>query len=518
MEGSGGISASRTEAPAPKDFAVGRGLAVKMFATTLPVLVLAVFLTQLAVGWINYRARLNALEARADLIATLTAQAIARPLWNLDRAIYQAQVAALASDPGFIQARVFDETGKVVLTEGDDPAENVGTVQARKPVADPSGTGGRIGEFELVLSKAELERGAHIQIAIGIGAVLVLLASTFAILHGATRRLVLGPLGRLLDAMARVERKDWATVGWTSGDEIGRVVNAFNHMVDGLRSGDEAKRLLRELEIAQARLIDNNAALEKANRMVLDSIGYARKIQDGLLPDASTLGDAVREFHVSWNPLQQVGGDYYWLHRVGRRATILLADCTGHGVPGAFMTVVVATALDRILVEDGDLLPSEILGRLDKAVRERLRQDRPDGSSDDGLDAAICLWDGDTRTLTFAGANLPLATCVGGRIDIVKGSRHSLGYRTGTVPESFADHVLPIEPDTTVYMFTDGMTDHVGGDPPRLFGRRRLLDLIRATAGQPLHLQVDRIEQALADHRGPQQRRDDMTIIAFRPY
>lgn len=504
--------------PHSSEFSAGRGLALKMFVTTMPVVVLAVLLTQLAVGWLNYGARLDALAARADLMATLTAQAIARPLWNLDRPIYQAQVEALASDPGFVMARVFDEAGQVVLVRKAEAPQSAGTVLARKPIADPSGAGGRIGEFELVLSKAELEQGARTQIAIGVTAVLVLLVSTFAILHGATRRLILGPLGRLLDAMARVRRKDWTTVGWSSGDEIGRVVDAFNHMVEGLRSGDEAKRLLKELEIAQARLIENNAALEKANRLVLDSIGYARKIQDGLLPDASALGDSVLEFHVAWNPLQQVGGDYYWLHRAGRRATILLADCTGHGVPGAFMTVVVATALDRIVAEGGDLLPSEILRRLDKAVRERLRQDRPDGSSDDGLDAACCLWDGETRTLTFAGANLPLVLCHGGKVDTVKGSRHSLGYRTGTAPVSFEDHVLPVEPGTAVYMFTDGMTDHVGGEPPRLFGRRRLLDLLAATADLPLHRQVDRIDHALSEHRGEQNRRDDMTIIAFRPY
>jgi phosphoserine phosphatase RsbU/P len=508
---------SEGETPPSRDLAIGRGLAVKMFAATMPVLVLVVLLTQAVLGWINYDARLGALANRADLIATLTAQAIARPLWTLDSPIYQAQVEALTSDPGFLRARVLDTTGQAVLVLGSAPATEGTSLTVRKAVTEPGGTN-PIGAFELTLSKAELENDDRFQIGLGVGAFLVLLASTFAVLHSATRRLILGPLGRLLDAMARVERKDWTLVGWSSGDEIGRVVAAFNHMVDGLRSGDEAKRLLRDLEIAQARLIENNAALEQANRLVLDSIGYARKIQDGLLPDASALGDSVREFHVSWTPLQQVGGDYYWLHRVGRRATLVLADCTGHGVPGAFMTVVVATALDRIMMDGGHMAPSDILKRLDKVVRETLRQDRPDGSSDDGLDAAICLWDGEAGTLTFAGANLPLVTCHGGRVRTIKGDRQSLGYRTGTVPEAFQDHVLPLEAGTAVYLFTDGMTDHVGGEPPRLFGRRRLLELIQATSDMPLRLQVERIEQALADHRGGQSRRDDMTIVAFRPY
>ncbi|CAA7612252.1 Serine phosphatase RsbU, regulator of sigma subunit [Candidatus Terasakiella magnetica] len=495
-----------------------RGLAVKMFTLTLPVLVAAVLLTQLAVGWVNFSARLDALQARAELMATLTTQAIARPVWNLDRPIYQAQVMALESDRGFVMARLIDETGATTFRHGAAPSPDAKVIRVRKPIPDPAGGADGIGEFELILSKAELEESARAQIGIGIAAVMALLLASFTILHRATRRLVLHPLGRLLDAMALVERKQWTRVDWSSGDEIGRVTAAFNRMVDGLRSGDEAKRLLRELEIAQNKLIENNAALEKASRLVLDSIGYARKIQDGLLPDASTLGETVAEFHVRWQPLQQVGGDYYWLHRQGRRALILLADCTGHGVPGAFMTVVVATALDRILLETGNLLPSTILSHLDKAVRERLRQDRSEGSSDDGLDASVCLWDGETRTLTFAGANMPLVYCVAGTAHTIRGSRHSLGYRTNTKPAEFTDHVLPIEPGTSVHMFTDGMTDHVGGTPPRLFGRRRLTEILAASQELSLTLQVARLEEVLAAHRGGQELRDDMTIISFRPY
>lgn len=481
----------------------GRSLAVKVFAATLPVVVVAVLGIQVAVGWINHAARLDALTARADLIATLTAQAVSRPLWNLDRSIYEAQVRAVGSDRGFVMARITDETGQVVFQHGTEPQAGSAVIASRQPIPDPSGAG-RIGEFQLTLSKAELDDSARRQLAIGLAAIAVLLLATFATVHGVTRRLVLAPLGKLLEAMARVERKDWVTVSWSSSDEIGRVTAAFNRMVDGLRSGDEAKRLLKELEAA--------------NRLIHDSIGYARKIQDGLLPDASALDDIVAELHVRWEPLHQVGGDYYGLCRFGDKALILLADCTGHGVPGALMTVVVATAMDRILVEGGDISPACILERLDSMVRQRLRQDRPDGSSDDGLDAALCLWDSRTRTLTFAGANMPLVLWSEGELRTLKGTRRSLGYRSGGHLRPFVEQALAIPPGTTVYMLTDGMTDHVGGQPPRLFGRRRLSEVIAAGQTLPLDQQIAAIETALSNHRGDQQRRDDMTIIAFRPY
>ena len=347
----------------------------------------------------------------------------------------------------------------------------------------------------------------------------LLLGVILALVLRVARR-ISGPLARLADAADRVHATgDYSVrVAWDSADEIGRLARSFNRMVEGLEAGDKAERLVQQLEAAQARLIENNAELERASRLVLDSLGYARKIQDGLLPDASCLGDMLAELHISWQPLQQVGGDYYWLHRCGNRALILLADCTGHGVPGAFMTVVVASALDRILLEEEvPLAPSAILERLDRVVRERLRQDRPDSASDDGLDAAICLWDRGAGTVTFAGANMALSILADGELTTLRGDRRSLGYRTGRVEGAFSETVIPVAPGDCFYLYTDGMTDHVGGEPPRLFGRRRLGEVILATQGLPLHQQVMRMEQAQAEYRGPQQRRDDMAIVAFRP-
>jgi len=401
------------------------------------------------------------------------------------------------------------------LTAGDARALDGGIDVVLAATRDAwAASSGEVRRLLAARIEAQFER-----MAFHFGAAGLLLIAILAAVLTLARRIAV-PLARLADAADRLRLTgDYSIrVDWSSGDEIGRLATAFNRMVEGLDSGDRAQRLLHDLEIAQARLIENNVALEKASRLVLDSIGYARKIQDGLLPDATCLGDLVAELYVSWQPLQQVGGDYYWLHRFGNRALILLADCTGHGVPGAFMTVVVASALDRILREqDVALTPSALLERLDRVVRERLRQDRPGAASDDGLDGAICLWDAETRTVTFAGANLALLAMQGGQLSTLKGTRRSLGYRPAPGDEPFAETVIPVGPGDAFYLFTDGMTDHVGGEPPRLFGRRRLAEVIEAARDLPLPQQLARMEETLADYRGPQQRRDDMTIIAFRP-
>ena len=139
-------------------------------------------------------------------------------------------------------------------------------------------------------------------------------------------------------------------------------------MVEGLRSGDAAKQLLVELEQAHDRL-------ERANRQVIESIGYARRIQDSVLPDRNALAGAGVEVAVLWEPLHVVGGDYFWLEEIDGLCVIAEADCTGHGVPGAFLTLIVATALDRLLHERGLRAPAAILAGLDAMVRTQLRQD-----------------------------------------------------------------------------------------------------------------------------------------------
>jgi sigma-B regulation protein RsbU (phosphoserine phosphatase) len=480
----------------------GKSLAAKIFLATFPLMALAVLLAQSAVGLINYRDRLEALESRARLIATLTANAISRPLWNMDSNVYEDQVRAISDDPAFLWATILDEKGTKLFELGEKPAAADNAVLVRLTVPDPAGAG-RVGEFELAMSKKELAATAREQILIGLAAFIGLLIAMYGTVHAVTGNLMLSPLKKLLAAMGMVERKEWTTVEWESSDEMGRAVKAFNRMVEGLRSGDEAKRLLKELEAA--------------NRLILEGIGYARKIQDGLLPDKEALGDALAEIHVSWEPLQLVGGDYCWLQRFGDRSLIFIADCTGHGVPGAFMTMVVASALERILADYEGESPARILSKLDEMVRARLRQDRPDSLSDDGLDAAICLWDMRTRRLTYSGANQPLLYTKDGRLNTIKPTRASLGYRTLPPSQPFSDVTIDVEPGMSFYLFTDGVPDHMGGEPRRLFGRRRLIQALGEVMDRPVAEQAAHVETRLAEYRGHEPRRDDMMMIAFRP-
>lgn len=490
---------------------VRRTLARKVFLATLPVVALVVLLTQLAIGVQRHEQQLAALEARAAQVARLTAEAVSRPLWTLDRPIFESQLRAIERDPAFVGARIVDEDGKAVFEHGD-PSLEADSLRARADIPDPA-SAGTLGRVEVVLSTAELSRSLSRETVIGVSAFAVLVLGFLGTLDVALRRLVARPLSVLLDAMGRVERKRWETVAWASDDEIGRVTAAFNRMVDGLRSGDEARRLLDELTAA-------HAELERANAQVLESIRYARRLQDGLLPAPGALDGTMAGIAVLWEPLQVVSGDYCWFERLpDGRCVVALVDCTGHGVPGAFMTLVVASALDRILHDQNETAPARVLDLLDAMVRERLRQDRQDDTagSDDGADAAICLWDPAARTLRYAGASIPLLAVGPGGVSEIRPTRASLGYRSLRPRTAFAETTLSVEPGTTFHLASDGIVGLMGGQPARQFGRTRLHAVLAALPGLDPADQIARVREALDAYRDAEAQRDDITLVAFRP-
>lgn len=326
-------------------------------------------------------------------------------------------------------------------------------------------------------------------------------------------------------------------------DELGVLVSTMNSMLtesqDGLDGRDKAEselaalardlerrvaertnELAREkegVERALAQLNIANAELEKANRYINDGIRYASRIQTALLPDQGALAELVAELAVGWQPLDIVGGDYYWAGSFGSKGVIAVMDCTGHGVPGAFMTAVVASSFSRILHHHGHDDPAEMLTQLNRLVKSALRQDRDSAVSNDGLDAGICVVDRERRVVTYAGANLPLLVKENGEFTLLRGDRMSLGYLDSPEDYRFTARELPYGPGSAFYLFTDGVTDQVGSEVRQLFGRKRLQKVLAEVADRPLTEQMDVLFQRLGDWRGTERRRDDMTFLAFRP-
>ncbi|WP_156927098.1 SpoIIE family protein phosphatase [Azospirillum halopraeferens] len=321
--------------------------------------------------------------------------------------------------------------------------------------------------------------------------------------------------GRVIGRLLELKRCMTANAGGAAvpvpvegDDEIADMGRAFRHFVDAVAAREAA-------------LAAKSRDLEAALASVDEGTRYARRIQRSLLPPADAHGGLLRDVAVVWQPLDVVGGDCYWIGAVDGRCVVALMDCTGHGVPGAVMTAIASSAFTRILQDHGQHDPAVILERMDAMVRAALRQDAADDdaeSSDDGLDAAVCIIDPAAGRLSFAGANLPLLYHADGALHLIRGTRASLGYRRGArAGAHFVRHDLPLRPDLRVYLHTDGVTDHVGGPKRLLFGRRRLQEVLEGAAGLSMAAVASRLLDTLDTYRGGEPRRDDVTFIAFAP-
>jgi serine phosphatase RsbU (regulator of sigma subunit) len=475
---------------------------------------------------------------------------------NLVSGLFQYQAVRTAS--------LRDNFGNIMAHKERPHAETSLTWLADKLFADSTefllplfhrnadGSDEPIGELSVSLDPRKVASGFFSRAAVGLATTLARMIGVCVLVIAVFYVMITKPLLRLQSAIGKIDPAQpgqclLPVVRSHQDDELGLLAQTLNKLLTafqtGLQARDTAQAELTELartleqrvndrtlelarqkdgvERALAQLNEAHAELNKVNRHINESIRYASRIQTSLLPDNSSLDGVLHDIAVGWAPRDVVGGDFYWIGRFGDRCIIAVMDCTGHGVPGAFMTAIVASVLDRILHEHCHDNPAMILQLLNRLVKASLRQEHHDQTgdiiSDDGLDAAICLIDNQRGTLTYAGASIPLIYALDGHIHEVKGDRHSLGYRTSRADFAFTNHVVPMSAGMSFYLATDGVTDQIGGPNRRLFGRRRLYDALREGQGLSMNAQMQRIFLILSDYRGQESRRDDMTFIGFVP-
>ncbi|MCP5367230.1 MAG: PAS domain S-box protein [Hyphomicrobiales bacterium] len=280
--------------------------------------------------------------------------------------------------------------------------------------------------------------------------------------------------------------------------------------------------------------IDNQAhkmaqvELSEAYSVISSSIQYASRIQRAVLPDTQVLGAALADHFVIWEPRDVVGGDMYWATTWGGRLLVILADCTGHGVPGAFMTLISAGALEQAIfrTDDGDL--GTLVNHMHRLVQVTLGQHREEGESDDGLELGACLFGPDMATLTFVGARFDLFVLGqgegqgedtgegAGEVEVIKGTRRGLGYRGIPQDQEYEVREIPLRPGQQFFMSSDGLIDQTGGPKRRSFGKRRFVNLLREIAPLPAAAQRQATLDALAAYQGDEIRRDDVSVIGFK--
>ncbi|MDM8516142.1 response regulator [Desulfobacterales bacterium HSG16] len=258
--------------------------------------------------------------------------------------------------------------------------------------------------------------------------------------------------------------------------------------------------------------IDERKARE---RDILESIRYAKMIQSSLFPNPEQTTKLLPNSFFIWIPRDIISGDIYFVDFFKDGFIVAVIDCTGHGVPGGFMTMIASSGLRRIIHGEGGRNPSDILKRLNLIVKTTLQQDTDFALSDDGLDAAVCLVRPRHKSLVYAGARLPLYLVHQGKLKVIKADKQSLGYKRSDLKYNFKSHNIRIEEGMCFYMATDGYTDQLGGSRKRRFGTRRLKKLLLKTTSMSFPRQKKLFLDAFNKYKGGGARQDDVTIVGF---
>lgn len=263
-------------------------------------------------------------------------------------------------------------------------------------------------------------------------------------------------------------------------------------------------------------IIRQKAIVEEFNRNIRDSIRYAKRIQDAMLPSTETLNRLLPEHFIFFRPKDVVSGDFYWCRQVRGLVFVAAVDCTGHGVPGAFMSLIGNSLLNDITQRLLDPHPDTILNVLHHELQTVLRQ--KETNNDDGMDICLCMIDLDTRIVEFAGAMNPLYAVVEGELREFKGTPEELGGREERSPV-YARHVLDLSDvpkgASILYLTTDGYKDQYN-DARQRFMPKRLRPLLTEIAGKPLEEQPTLLGVAIDTHRGEVMQVDDMLVVGVR--
>lgn len=319
---------------------------------------------------------------------------------------------------------------------------------------------------------------------------------------------LINPLNQLRQAVFKFSQKDFTVRSPVdSEDEIGDLSKSFNDMAAIIQEYNHNLESMVEVRTRE---------LQDKNQSIMESINYSKRIQESILPDlVNYQGIAYDDHFVVWKPRDIVGGDFYWSKQKDDTVFIAIADCTGHGVPGALMTMTVNAILDRIIDEGRIQMPAAILKRLNRILKETLRQDTPDALTNDGVDVGLCMIRPDRKEMIYAGSKISLFAYQENDIIQIKGDRQSLGYKRSRLDYEYTDHQLSLD-NQIFYLTTDGLLDQNGEENNKSFGITRFKQTLMAMKEFTLDQQKELLLEVLNKYMGCESQRDDITIIGFK--
>jgi serine phosphatase RsbU (regulator of sigma subunit) len=285
-------------------------------------------------------------------------------------------------------------------------------------------------------------------------------------------------------------RTIWAYIGYAI---IFLLIIYLSIQISIIRLKRKNERLEQIVRERTAEIRAKNIELERQKKEITDSIHYALRIQHAVLPALDTIREKIPEYFILLKPRDIVSGDFYWLSDTGRKIVIVAADCTGHGVPGAFMSMLGVSFLNKIVNEDKITQASTIINELRDDVIRSLQQTGKEGEQKDGMDMGLCVIDFDQMTMEFAGAHNPLYFIRDNELNETKADRMPVAHYENLT--EFTSHKIRLKKGDCFYLLSDGYADQFGGPEGKKFKYKTLKELLLSIQDKPMNEQKELLDQ-----------------------
>lgn len=269
------------------------------------------------------------------------------------------------------------------------------------------------------------------------------------------------------------------------------------------------------LIIGYRRSIKANKKIDQQNSSIRSSINYAKRIQQAMLHKADQYLEGIPDSFILFKPRDAVSGDFYWFSEIKYSPDIAFAavDCTGHGVPGAFMSMIGINSLNGI-IGHGVAESNEILDALDLDVRTALQQEKTGNT--DGMDVALCIYRKEKNLVEYSGAKNPLIYIQDNTLNVIKGDTRSIGGNQNKKEYFFKKHLVSIDKPTMIYLFSDGYCDQFGGDDNSKFKSKRFHKLLLDIHNEPMDKQKEMLNKEILAWQGNRSQTDDILVMGLR--
>ncbi|MFW6225155.1 MAG: PP2C family protein-serine/threonine phosphatase, partial [Bacteroidota bacterium] len=277
------------------------------------------------------------------------------------------------------------------------------------------------------------------------------------------------------------------------------------------------RALQKKVNQATKEIRQQKEEIEQKNKNITSSIEYGQRIQNAILPPKSGIKNVLPDSFVLFKPRDIVSGDFYWFNDDKEHTIVIVADCTGHGVPGAFMSMIGNTLLNEIIKEMKITEPDEILKHLDRHVKNALTQGKEENDTGDGMDISICKIDKKENKLYFAGARNSMVVIYNDKLKIIEANRFAIGGKSFVKRRKrFTTKELPVEKGTCCYLFSDGYSDQTGGANGKKIKSGRFIQLLNDIHKEKMDQQYVILNDKLNKWMDGYTQRDDILVIGFR--